>query len=44
MLMLISPAKTLDYESAVPVTDYTQPQLLDYSQQLINIAKKLYSR
>jgi len=41
MLMLISPAKTLDYESAVPVTDYTQPQLLDYSQQLINIAKKL---
>ncbi|WP_241623600.1 peroxide stress protein YaaA [Rosenbergiella epipactidis] len=41
MLMLISPAKTLDYESPVPVSDYTQPELLNASQQLINIAKKL---
>jgi len=41
MLMLISPAKTLDFESPVPVSDYTQPALLDHSQQLINIAKQL---
>ncbi|SEQ17187.1 hypothetical protein SAMN05216522_101417 [Rosenbergiella nectarea] len=41
MLMLISPAKTLDYESPVPVSDYTQPELLDHSRQLIDIAKKL---
>ena len=41
MLMLISPAKTLDYESPVPVSDYTQPELLNASQQLIDIAKKL---
>ena len=41
MLMLISPAKTLDYESPVPVSDYTQPELLNASQQLINITKKL---
>lgn len=41
MLMLISPAKTLDFESPVPVSDYTQPALLDHSQQLIDIAKKL---
>jgi len=39
--MLISPAKTLDYESPVPVSDYTQPELLNASQQLINITKKL---
>lgn len=41
MLMLISPAKTLDYESPVPVSNYTQPELLNASQQLIDIAKKL---
>lgn len=41
MLMLISPAKTLDYESPLPTTDFTQPQLLDASQQLIDIAKQL---
>ncbi|MBT0726133.1 peroxide stress protein YaaA [Rosenbergiella australiborealis] len=41
MLMLISPAKTLDYESPVAMSEYTQPQLLKHSQQLIDIAKKL---
>ncbi|WP_241607220.1 peroxide stress protein YaaA [Rosenbergiella australiborealis] len=41
MLMLISPAKTLDYESPVAMSEYTQPQLLKHSQQLIDIGKKL---
>ncbi len=41
MLMLLSPAKTLDFESPLPLTDHTQPRLLDDSQQLIDIAKQL---
>ncbi len=36
MLILISPAKTLDYQSPLATTRYTQPELLDHSQQLIN--------
>lgn len=35
MLILISPAKTLDYQSPLATTRYTRPELLDYSQQLI---------
>ncbi len=41
MLILISPAKTLDYQSELATTRYTQPELLDHSQQLIKIARKL---
>ncbi|TCM60478.1 hypothetical protein EC844_1325 [Acinetobacter calcoaceticus] len=41
MLVLISPAKTLDYQSALPTDQHTQPRLLDQSQQLIDIAEKL---
>ncbi|MDY0969815.1 peroxide stress protein YaaA [Siccibacter turicensis] len=41
MLILISPAKTLDYQSELATTRYTQPELLDYSQQLITEARKL---
>ncbi|XTZ37767.1 peroxide stress protein YaaA [Salmonella enterica] len=41
MLILISPAKTLDYQSPLATTRFTQPELLDYSQQLINTARKL---
>ena len=41
MLILISPAKTLDYQSELATTRYTQPELLDYSQQLIAEARKL---
>lgn len=41
MLILISPAKTLDYQSPLATTRYTQPELLEYSQQLIGIARKL---
>ncbi|EIC86554.1 peroxide stress protein YaaA [Serratia sp. M24T3] len=41
MLTIISPAKTLDYESELATKRYTQPELLDKSSQLIAIAKKL---
>ncbi|MCT4701859.1 peroxide stress protein YaaA [Enterobacteriaceae bacterium H20N1] len=41
MLIVISPAKTLDYQSDLPTERYTQPELLEYSQQLIGIARKL---
>ena len=41
MLTIISPAKTLDYESELATRRYTQPELLDKSSQLISIAKKL---
>lgn len=41
MLILISPAKTLDYQSPLATTRYTQPELLEYSQQLISIARQL---
>lgn len=41
MLMVISPAKTLDYESPLATRRYTQPALLEESQKLIAIARQL---
>lgn len=41
MLILISPAKTLDYQSPLATERYTQPELLSYSRQLISEARKL---
>lgn len=41
MLALISPAKTLDYETALPTDTFTQPRLLEQSQQLIDVCRKL---
>lgn len=41
MLALISPAKTLDYETALPTDQHTLPRLLDQSQQLIDVSRKL---
>ena len=35
MLMVISPAKTLDFESKPVTARFTQPQYLDHSQELI---------
>lgn len=41
MLMVISPAKTLDFETP-PITDrFTQPQYLDHSQELITQLREL---
>ncbi|MDH5445035.1 MAG: peroxide stress protein YaaA [Gammaproteobacteria bacterium] len=36
MLIVVSPAKTLDYESKRPTDIASQPDFLDHSQQLIN--------
>lgn len=41
MFALISPAKTLDYESALPTDQHTLPRLLEHSQQLIDVSRKL---
>jgi cytoplasmic iron level regulating protein YaaA (DUF328/UPF0246 family) len=41
MLTIISPAKTLDYESPLATKRFTQPELLDKSSQLISMARKL---
>jgi len=41
MLMVISPAKTLDYESPLATPRFTQPELLEKSQQLIDVARAL---
>ncbi|OWO79316.1 peroxide stress protein YaaA [Photorhabdus luminescens] len=41
MLITISPAKTLDYESPLATAEYSQPELLDQSKQLISICREL---
>lgn len=35
MLLVISPAKTLDYESPLPTKRYTQPAFIEHSKELI---------
>ena len=37
MLIVISPAKTLDYDSPSPTKRFTQPQFLDHSEVLIDV-------
>lgn len=41
MLIVVSPAKTLDYESPLVTSRFTQPQLLDHSAELITRARQL---
>ncbi|MEI2266171.1 peroxide stress protein YaaA [Erwinia sp. CGal63] len=41
MLMVISPAKTLDFTSPLATTSFTQPALLDDAQKLIAVARDL---
>lgn len=41
MLIVISPAKKLDYSSPVAAKNYSQPQLLDHSAELLQGLKKL---
>ncbi|MEN1832047.1 peroxide stress protein YaaA [Pseudomonas lijiangensis] len=41
MLMVISPAKTLDYETPPTTERFTQPQYLDHSQELITQLREL---
>jgi cytoplasmic iron level regulating protein YaaA (DUF328/UPF0246 family) len=35
MLLVVSPAKNLDFESALPTANYSQPDLLTHSEQLL---------
>lgn len=41
MLITLSPAKTLDYESPLATHKFTQPELLTQSEQLIKVCRKL---
>lgn len=41
MLIVVSPAKNLDYQSSVPTNEYSQPELLSHSQALIDECVKL---
>ncbi|WP_094751450.1 peroxide stress protein YaaA [Psychromonas sp. CD1] len=41
MLIVLSPAKTLDFETAPPISDFTQSDLLVESELLINKCKTL---
>ncbi|CFQ46517.1 peroxide stress protein YaaA [Yersinia bercovieri] len=41
MLIIISPAKTLDYQSPLATNKFTQPEMLDKSQALIEICREL---
>lgn len=41
MLMVISPAKTLDFETPPTTAKFTQPQYLDHSQELITQLREL---
>lgn len=41
MLVLLSPAKTLDYQSILPTDVHTLPRLLESSQQLIDLSRQL---
>ena len=40
MKIVISPAKTLDFESKVPTGNYTQPQFLEEAEKLAEVLKK----
>lgn len=41
MLFVVSPAKNLDYESALPTDEYSQPELLEHSQVLVERCQQL---
>ncbi len=41
MLAIISPAKTLDFESKPVIPDYTQPEFLDESEKLVEKLRKM---
>lgn len=41
MLILISPAKTMDYDSHNANTEHTQPELLNKSQELVDVCRQL---
>ncbi|WP_159306781.1 peroxide stress protein YaaA, partial [Klebsiella pneumoniae] len=44
MLIVVSPAKTLDYESPVSTSNFTQPELTAHSAELIQVCRTLSSQ
>lgn len=40
MLIVVSPAKSLDYQSPLPTAEFTQPAFLDQSEALISILRE----
>ncbi|MCW8107010.1 peroxide stress protein YaaA [Alteromonas ponticola] len=41
MLVVVSPAKNLDYETNVPVTQFSQPEMMEQTQKLVEISRQL---
>ncbi|BCV54785.1 peroxide stress protein YaaA [Shewanella algae] len=41
MLILVSPAKTLDYDNPAAVSEYSLPQFLEHSSELIQVCRDL---
>ncbi len=41
MLMVVSPAKNLDFESSLPTKEFTQPSMLSDAKALVKTCKKL---
>lgn len=41
MLIVVSPAKNLDYETPPVIEQYSQPELLDHASELIEVCKPL---
>lgn len=39
VLILLSPAKSLDYESPLPTRKYSEPRLLEHSRELIDVMR-----
>ena len=37
MLVVVSPAKNLDFESEVPVNQFTQPAMLEDTERLMEV-------
>lgn len=40
VLVVVSPAKSLDYESPLPTKKFSEPELLDQSQELVTVMAK----
>ena len=40
MIIVVSPAKSLDYESPLPTKKFSQPEMLDHSQELVGVMAK----
>ena len=41
MLVVVSPAKNLDFESSIPVSDFSQPAMLDDTNRLMEVCRTL---